>query len=1161
MDKNAIRSYAIWARNELLKRVIFKAAMYEIEKNKKMDSDLSCCNGEILKSKDIKKRKILIERINSYGFDTVMDEIAYGWFNRFTVLRFMEVNGYLPSKVRVFTDENNRFNPQVLNQPLELEIPGLDLLEVIEYEKKSDREGLFGYIIKTQCNHLNTILPGIFEKKDDYTDLLIPDNLLREGSVISKMVEMIPQEDWKDQVQIIGWLYQYYNIEPKNEVFTGLKKKEKITKEKIPAATQLFTPDWIVKYMVENSLGRLWNECHKTIIKDKLNYYMESAVQSHEVNKKVESLKKNFSELVPEDIKCIDPCVGSGHVLCYFFDILIEIYRSYGYKMRDAVRTIVEKNIYALDIDERAKQLAYFSVMMKARGYDRRFFEREYVPQPNIYTVEESNYFLDDGRFALDYFINGDKKIRENIELVISNMYDAKEYGSIVDIESVDFNILKQRFQELKRGNMSFLTHIIFEKLLPLVNVAEVMSQKYHVVVTNPPYMGGAGMNEKLAQYVKKNYPDSCSDLFAVFIEKCKKMAVEGGFVAMITQHSWMFLSSYEKLRDKIQNIVIENMIHLGPRAFEEIEGEVVQTASFILRNIKISDYKGIYARVVNGNSQDKKEEIFLAGTNRYEISQEEFKKIPGKPVAYWADKNLIRAFETGKKMEMVLDVRQGLATGNNSEFLRLWHEVELVNCKWDSKSAEDLFESGKRWIPYNKGGKYRKWYGNYDYLIKFDRENYEKLKTQGNHLPSKAYYFRESITWGLINFGGFAIRYRTPGGVHDVSGMSAFYNGAIELEYILGLMSTPVAEYVFNMLNPTINLQAGDFKNFPVLIDDNIKEEVIQIARQNIEISKRDWDMYETSWDFKTSPLAKRKTGKIEEAYKEHKKEVNERFYRLKANEERLNEIFIRIYGLEKELKIKISDKNITVTKIFDEKSEIDEEIKGNRYILTCEDIVKNFISYGIGCILGRYSLKKSGVIVEKTGNFTGIIPITEEEYFKDDIVIKFIKFVEEVFGKINLEENLEFIARQLRGKGNARDKIREYFINKFYKDHCKRYEKRPLYWELDSGKKNAIKIFMYIHSYRCDTLAKIRVDYLHELQGKYKNELLRLESMLSNTTGQERIRVGKNVNVLKEKIEELEKFESKVHHIADKMIVMNMDNGVKENYKIFKDILGEIK
>lgn len=1152
MDKTAIKTYAIWARNELLKRVILKATLYGIERDKDIDEDYS---NRLFQDEELRKRKVLIEKIKVSGFDETMEEIAYTWFNRFIALRFMEVNGYLPSKVRVFTDENNRFNPQVITEAINLRIPGLDVEKVVEYERSSDRDGLFKYIIITQCNALNEILPGMFEKIDDYTEFLIPDNLLREGSVIHKMIEIIPEEDWKNQVQIIGWLYQYYNTEPKDRVFAQLKNREKITREKIPAVTQLFTPDWIVKYMVENSLGRMWNECDH-VIKESWKYYMESVEQTPDIAKKIGKIREEISRLAPEEVRCIDPCVGSGHILCYLFDMFIDIYEYYGHKKRDAVRVIIEKNLYGLDIDRRAKQLAYFSVMMKAREYDRRFFERDYIPQPHIYVIDESNFFKEEGKFTLEYFVDGNKTLKESMDSLIQDMHDAKEYGSIIDVKPVDFKALYKRFDELRTGNLTFHTENIFERLLPLVKLGEVLSLKYHIVITNPPYMGGAGMNEKLAGYVKKNYPDSSSDLFAVFIERCKNMAIENGFIAMITQHSWMFLSSYERLREKIENIVIENMAHLGPRAFEEIVGEVVQTAAFILRNSEISGYRGRYVRLVDGNSQDKKEEMFLSGENRYEISQDEFKKIPGKPIAYWASENLIKSFETGEKMDLVLDVRQGLATGNNNEFLRMWYEVDKSKCKWDSTSIEELFKSGKRWIPYNKGGKYRKWYGNYDYLIKFDRENYEKLNNQGNNLPSKGYYFKPAITWGLINSSGFSIRYRTSGGVHDVSGMSAFYNGKIELEYILGLMSTPVAEYVFNLLNPTINLQAGDFKNFPVLIDENHKEEVIKLAKENIELAKADWDMHETSWDF--NPPFRKKVGKIRDFYMEYKAEVNKRFERLKSNEERLNEIFISLYGLEKDLKKEVLDSSITVAKIFDLKSDITEEIKGNRYILTCEDVIKNFISYGVGCILGRYR-------VDGCREFEpcedGIIPITEEEYFENDMGSRFISFVEEMFGEENLEENLEFIGAQLKGKGNARERIRNYFVNDFYSNHCKLYDKRPIYWQLDSGKKNGIKIIIYIHTYKKDSIAKARVKYIHEIQGKYNQELARFESLFDAAHGSERLKLGKKVTQIKDKIEEVGKFEERVHHIADAMIELDLDDGVKRNYKLFGDIFGKIK
>lgn len=1185
MNKTSIKNFAIWARRELIEKVSQKAKIYGIEKDKEMNEMDTALNGQVLTSDDKKARNILIEKIDKDGFDETIEEVAYTWFNRFIAIRFMEVNGYMPSHIRVFTSENNEFEPQILSEAIHIDLPGLDKAKVLElYNAGNKEEELFNYLFITQCNALNEILPGMFQKLNDYTELLLPDGLLRDDSVIDVMIKEIPEEDWKEQVQIIGWLYQYYNTEPKDEVFSR-PKSEKIQKEDIPAATQLFTPDWIVRYMVENSLGRLWIEGHPDEeLKANWKYYLEEAEQEKEVEEQLDEIKKKYAEMKPEDIKCIDPAIGSGHIGAYLFDVFIQIYDFCGYKRRDAIKFILENNIYGLDIDERARQLAYFSLMMKARQYDKRFLSRRDIPQPMVYAIKESNFFkTENGKNVIEYFVDGDNDLKKDINSIIEDMMDAKEYGSIIDIRQVNFEALYNRFEEIENEKFMYLYGMAaVEQLLPLVEQAEIFFSKYDVVITNPPYMGNRGMNSELSKYINENYKDSKSDLFAVFMELCNKMTKKNRFQTMITQHSWMFLSSYEKLREKIQKIDIINMAHLGPRAFEEIGGEVVQTTSFVFRNNYLMGYKGTYVRLIDANSQDSKEEMFLSGENRYITSQNNFQKIPGMPIAYWASDSIIKDFETGTLMEEMLDVKQGLATANNKKFLRMWYEVYEGKCKFDSKNAEDLIESKKKWIPYNKGGQRRQWYGNYDYLVNWENDGFEirnfvddkgKLRSRPQNRDS---YFKEAITWSDITSGKFAIRYRMPGGIHDVKGMSVFYTGKENLKYILGLMSTPIANHIFKMLNPTISLQVGDFKKFPVIkVDDLIEKRVINISNENINLSKLDWDMHETSWDFEKSPLLSNKVdGRVQTAYESYKTQVNERFTKLKENEEELNRIFIEIYGLEDELTPEVSDRDITITKIFDGKKDVDEEIKGNRYLMTREDVVKNFLSYFIGCAMGRYSLNDEGLIFaggdfdpSKYRSFRpdedGIIPITDQEYFEDDIVELFVKFLKVTFGEEHLNENLDFIASELKGKksDSSRERIRNYFLNDFYKDHCKMYQKLPIYWQYDSGKNDACKGLFYLHRYDKDMFARIRISYVFEVQDRYKQELVRVEDTIAESSGNKKIELQKRADALKKKIIESQQFEEKVQHIADSYIEIDLDDGVKENYKIFKDVLAKIK
>lgn len=1155
MDKNAIKKYAVWARNELIERVSQKADQYEVSAD--ADPNADSAHGVLLTADEKKQRAALIKQVKEKGQDQVMEEVAYTWFNRFSALRFMEVNNYLPSRIRVFTDENGKFKPEILAEAIHLDLDGLDMEKVYALKNANDDDALFKYLIITQCNALSGVLPGMFQKIADYTELLFPDNLLREGSVIEQMVAQIPEEDWNDQVQIIGWLYQYYNTEPKDKVFADLKKNKKITKEKIPAATQLFTPDWIVRYMVENSLGRLWIEGHPNDdLKASWKYYLDEAKQEPEVQKQLDEIHREYSALTPEDILCVDPCTGSGHIICYMFDVLMQIYEAYGYTARDAASSIVRNNLYGLDIDERASQLAYFAVMMKACQYDRRFLSRGI--QPHVYAIMESNHFDPN---MIDFFTDGRKELKAAINSLVSDLHDAKEYGSILDVKPVDFNALYARFDEIRAQNPNMYTYQILDELLPFVQMAEIMVQKYHVVVTNPPYMGSSGMSGKLSEFIKKNYPDSKSDLFAVFIQRCGQMVKKDYYQAMITQHAWMFLSSFEKLRKKILQKTNVNMAHLGARAFEEIGGEVVQTTSFVMLNRNLKNYKGVYCRLIEPTTQQGKEDLFLSGGSRYESTQSNFSKIPGSPVAYWASSSLLMDFEKGYPTEKLVNVKQGLATGDNNRFLRLWHEVDPSNCKFDSVNAEELLESGKKWVPYNKGGERRNWYGNYDYLVNWENDGFEikhfvdsngKLRSRPQNTDS---YFKDAITWGLITSGGFSIRYRIGGGIHDVSGMSAFYTGKCNLMYLLAILSTPVANYVFKMLNPTINLQVGDFKNFPVLmVQDNQQNSIVSQAQECVLLSKNDWDSFETSWDFQRHPLI-RKTATIKEAFSQWQQECDERFNQLKSNEEELNRIFIDIYDLQDELTPEEDEKDVTVRK-----ADLERDIR-------------SFVSYAVGCMFGRYSLDEEGLAYaggdwdsSKYKTFTpdkdAIIPITDDEYFTDDIVGRFVEFVKTVYGVDKLEENLKFIADALGEKGaTSREVIRNYFLKDFYKDHCKTYRKRPIYWLFDSGKKNGFKCLIYMHRYQPDTIARIRTDYVHEQQARYRTAISGLERQINGASTSDRVRLNKQLTKLKDQAEETRLYEEKIHHLADQMISIDLDDGVKHNYAIFQDVLAKIK
>ena len=714
----------------------------------------------------------------------------------------------------------------------------------------NDDDALYKYLLITQCNALKEILPGMFSEISGYTELLFPDNLLREGSAVEQMIAMIPEDDWRDEVQIIGWLYQYYNSEKKDAVFAALKKNVKISKDNIPAATQLFTPDWIVRYMVENSLGRLWVQGHPAApIKGEWKYYLEDAAQTPEVEARLAPLRQSYAALTPEQLTCIDPCCGSGHILVYLFDVLMQIYTDYGYTSREAVESIVQNNLYGLDIDKRAAQLAYFAVMMTARRHDRGFLR--HPVQPHVYAIAESNA-VDKG--AVEVFCNGDAKLTAAVTQILAEMQDAREYGSILTTTPQDWAALYARFEELGVNDPDnhSMEKCALLKLQNVVQAAELLSKQYWVTVTNPPYMGSSGMNNDLSAYVKKNYPDSKSDLFAVFIERCSALCSKWGYQAMITQHAWMFLSSYENLRGKLQNEDLVNMAHLGARAFEEIGGEVVQTTTFILRKSHTERVKGVYCRLVEPTTQQGKEDMFVAGENRFTAEQGDFSKIPGSPVAYWASRNVIECFEQNKIIDEVAFPRQGLATGNNDEYLRLWPEVKESETSRSSCSIGDFFNSGKKYIPYNKGGAYRKWYANLEWVIRFDEDHYNVLQMVGNHLPSKEFYFRECITWSKVTAGGLSMRYVPTGGAFDVAGCSIFCK--VHLMYLLAFTNTKVMQYLMNVLSQTLNYEVGTVKSIPIKWQDI--DNVEETAKENMELSKDDLDSFETSWDFKRHPL-----------------------------------------------------------------------------------------------------------------------------------------------------------------------------------------------------------------------------------------------------------------------------------------------------------------
>lgn len=1181
MNKNAIKKFATEARRELISRVSQRALKYGISDKEVGNPNDDSVGGHLLSSTEKKQRAALIAQIKEKGYEQVMEEVAYTWFNRFSALRFMEVNGYLPSHVRVFTDEENNFKPQIISEAIHLELDGLDMEKVYAYKEANDNDELYKYLLITQCNALNSVLPGMFQKIADYTELLFPDNLLREGSVIQQMIELIPEDDWKDAVQIIGWLYQYYNSEKKDDVFAALKKNVKITKENIPAATQLFTPDWIVRYMVENSLGRLWLEGHPDVKEQllpteeeqsayaagnrdpedtKWHYYLEEAEQEPEVQAQLAEIRKEYAALTPDQLKVIDPCSGSGHILAYMFDVLMKIYESYGYTTREAVASIVENNLYGLDIDDRAAQLAYFAVMMKARQYDRRFFSRGI--QPHVYAIAESNHV---DSFALEYFCNGDAKLKKAMDTIISELHDAKEYGSIITVSQQDWSALYDRFAEITEDiNMSRETAL--RELLPLVQVAEALVQKYDVVVTNPPYMGASGMSAKLSDYVKKNFPDSKADLFACFIEYGNQMAVKHGYNCMVTMQSWMFLSSFEKMREKVLRIKsITNLMHME----NMVMGIAFGTAVTIFRNDYVTGYKGTYNQIKLQDIENDKPRVFPVLENRFaQTSTDNFSKIPGSPVAYWVSEAMLSIFAECDRMGAFAEGRKGLVTGNDDLYLKLWHEVCM-----DNFSVFGGYDNTK-WKPCNKGGNYRKWYGNNDYIVNWGTEGKELANhrwpdgRQRSSLRNSSYFFKEGLTWTYITSGTKCFRYYPEGFAFAGTGPGLFPKNNVNLWYILAYTNSIVFDRLLKLIgSSTISLESGEVERAPIRIESQKLPEINKLAKSNTTLAKTDWDSFETSWDFVTHPFITYRSGagyadipmnkwqyRIADAYHTWESNATAQFDLLKKNEEELNRIFIDIYGLQDELTPEVEDKDVTVRK-----ADLGRDIR-------------SFISYAVGCMFGRYSLDVDGLVYaggewdnSKYSTFAAdkdnIIPISDDEYFEDDIVGRFVKFVEVVYGKDTLDENLKFIADALGGKGQPKDVIRNYFLNDFYSDHCKIYQKRPIYWLFDSGKKNGFKCLIYMHRYQPDTIARIRTDYVHEQQARYRTAIADLETRIANASTGERVKLNKQLKTLNDQATEIHEYEEKIHHLADQMISIDLDDGVKVNYAKFQDVLAKIK
>ena len=1184
MNKTAIKNFAIWARNKLIADVSYDARLIGITEDgiaKPLPQsfggtqffDIGTAEPYSISGEAVRQRDKLIEVIQQKEKDTdyktayqyVIEEVAYTWFNRLIAIRFMEVNDYLPSHIRVLSSESGKLEPDLVTTPFDAELPFTAEEEAQIFQLKQDNklDEVFRILFLKQCNALNEILPALFEKTKNYTELLLSLSVIDQDGVVYHLIHDIPEDDFNiergGQVEIIGWLYQYYNTEPKAAAFA---KSGKITKEEIPAVTQLFTPDWIVRYMVENSLGRLWVEGHPDCgLKENWKYYLEEAQQEPEVQAKLVEIRKEYAALNPEDIKLIDPCMGSGHILVYAFDVLMQIYESAGYSQRDAAKSILEHNIYGLDIDDRAYQLAYFAVMMKARQYNRRILNGENTC--HVYAIQESNSI---NRAHLKYFGAGMDDIEKNaakmqLEGLLDTLTDAKEYGSILNVESYNWDLLR-RFvaAEDTAGQISMDSVGVedtAEQLNRLVDIGETMARKYWVTITNPPYAAISNLSPKVNDFVKANYPDSKVDLFAVFIERCGLMTRVSGYQAMITQHAWMFLASYENLRDKLLNKELINLAHLGPHAFDEINGEVVQTSSFVFCNDFFSNYNSTFVQLVGGKNEAAKAAMFISGEHRFNKTNERLREIQGTPyTAYWASDVVLSAFKKSHLVGDVSEPRVGMATANNDRFIRLWFEVNRNKFGINISSRKEAVESRKKWFPFAKGGEQRKWYGNNDTVVNWENDGFEiqnfkdeKTGRIRSHNYNLDYIFSSALTWTVIGTEKTSFRFCPVGFLYSNSGYGLFCNNEKTKYYLLGFMNSKIAASLLKILSPSMGFESGYLRKLPLIESDSL-DSIVERVKHCIDGSNAEWDSFEISWDFKKHPLL-RNVSTISEAFTQWQSECDDRFNQLKANEEELNRIFIDIYGLQDELTPEVEEKDVTVRK-----ADLQRDIK-------------SLLSYAVGCMFGRYSLDVEGLAYaggewdsSKYQSYIpdadNVIPITDEEYLDDDIVSRLCAWLKVVYGADTLEANLDYIAKALGNKGStSREIIRNYFLNDFFKDHCQTYSvtgsgKRPIYWLFDSGKQNGFKALVYLHRYTPDTIGNLRIDYLHKMQRVYESEINRMQDMMDHSeNAREVAAASKRKDKLAKQLKECREYDEKISHLALSRIELDLDDGVKVNYR----------
>ena len=1205
MNKSSLKIFAIEARKELMEKMRTRLEILGITKNGIEKAKVIGKEVEVKGTLYPKESyDSLIRKYKQVGYEELIEESAYTWFNRLTALAFMETNGYIEEKMIFNNSVKNE--PAIIDNYYEFEFfKNLDsdlqkeLHNLRDENTPNSIEKLYSILMEEKCEDLSNIMPFMFKKKGTYSDILFPTGLLIENSLLVRLREEIGAEA---PIELIGWLYQYYNSEKREVVYNGSMKKSKINKEYIAPATQLFTPDWIVKYMVENSLGKLALESTgiNENLKENWKYYIDS------------EKKENSEKIKIEDIKILDPAMGSGHILVYAFDLLFEMYENLGWSTKESVLSILENNLYGLEIDERAGQLASFSLMMKAREKFSRLFsvlKREEDFKLNTLIIEESNNLSERVKNRIK------ANNLNNLNKIIEDFEDTKEYGSILKLESIDKEILEREFNLLKESfNNNEQETLIFNEDEMIIDINEelelienlikqhtIMTDKFDITVTNPPYMGNSRMNGILKEYIDKNYSDVKSDLFAVFFIKCGEITKRKGYLGFMSPFVWMFIKSYEELRKIfIEGKTISSLVQLEYSGFEDA---TVPICTFILQNsytdkkgeyIKLSDFKGAKNQPIK-----TLEAIKNPNCNwRFQAKQKYFEKIPGSPIAYWVSDKVREIFEKNQKLGDIGEAKQGLATADNNRFLRLWNEVNYNKIGYNMSNSQEALESKKKWFPYNKGGEFRKWYGNQEYLVNWENDGYEIKNFKNAVVRNPSYYFKESISWSKVSSSNFSMRFYQKGLIFADAGMSYFSNE--NLKYILGLSNSELINKILSLLSPTLNFEVGHISNIPIITKENSLIE--NLVEENIFISKEEWDSRETSWDFEKLFLIDGKD--LKTAYENYCNHWRDNFVQLHKNEEELNRLFIEIYDLQDEMDEKVAFEDITILKKEAKIIELDNSISKNfsseseKYLydrgvsleFNKDELVKQFLSYAVGCIMGRYSINKSGLIIANSDDILelsenkfivkdadgeirqeveskflpdefGIIPITDEKDFLNDIVEKVKEFIKFVYGEENLKDNLNFIAEALGNKDNkpAEEIIRTYFIKDFYSDHLQRYQKRPIYWLMNSGKKNAFSCLFYMHRYEALTVARVRADYLIPYQEMIENKRKFIERQLSDDdiSAKEKKNIEKQLKELDTLLKELREYANEVKHIAEQKIPLDLDDGVNVNYEKLGAIL----